>query len=81
MLSSMQKQTQKRLEPGFKNYFMFSASSHYSLSDFDLRATHARALLPATLASVSFGFVLVRVRVLCLFDSPEFNVGRAKTAH
>ena len=31
--------------------------------DFDLRATHARKLLPAALASVSFGFVLVRVRV------------------
>jgi len=28
----------------------------------DLRATHARTLLPAALASVSFGFVLVRVR-------------------
>ena len=28
--------------------------------DFDLRATHARTLLPAALASVSFGFVLVR---------------------
>jgi hypothetical protein len=35
--------------------------------DYDLRATHARTLLPAALASVSFGFVLVRVRVrLCL---------------
>jgi hypothetical protein len=31
--------------------------------DYDLRATHARTLLPAALASVSFGFVLVRVRV------------------
>jgi len=29
--------------------------------DFDLRATHARTLLPAALASVSFEFVLVRV--------------------
>ena len=28
-----------------------------------MRATHARTLLPAALASVSFGFVLVRVRV------------------
>ena len=37
-------------------------SSHYPLYDFDLRATHARTLLPAALASVSFGFVLVRVR-------------------
>ncbi len=31
--------------------------------DFDLRASHARILLPAALASVPFGFVLVRVRV------------------
>ena len=30
---------------------------------FDSRATHARTLLPAALASVPFGFVLVRVRV------------------
>jgi len=36
---------------------------HYPLYDFDLRATHARTLLPAALASVSFGFVLVRDRV------------------
>jgi len=28
-----------------------------------LRASHARTLLPAALASVPFGFVLVRVRV------------------
>jgi hypothetical protein len=35
----------------------------YYLYDFYLRATHARELLPAALASVSFGFVLVRVRV------------------
>jgi len=33
------------------------------ICDSDLRATHARELLPAVLASVSFGFVLVRVRV------------------
>jgi len=32
------------------------------LYDFDLRATHARTLLPAALASVSFGFVLVSSR-------------------
>jgi len=38
-------------------------STHYPLYAFDLRATHARTLLPAALASVSFGFVLVRVRV------------------
>ena len=31
--------------------------------DVDLRASHARTLLPAALASVPFGFVLVRVRV------------------
>jgi len=31
--------------------------------DFDLRASHARTLLPAALASVPFGFILVRVRV------------------
>ena len=37
------------------------------LYDFDLRATHARTLLPAALASVSFGFVLVRVRVVHYF--------------
>ena len=30
--------------------------------DFDLRASHARTLLPAAFASVPFGFVLVRVR-------------------
>jgi len=38
-------------------------STHCPLYDFDLRATHARTLLPAALASVSFGFVLVRVRI------------------
>jgi hypothetical protein len=42
---------------------MLSASAHYPLYDFDLHATYARTLLPAALASVSFGFVLVRVRV------------------
>jgi hypothetical protein len=34
-----------------------------SLHDFDFRAKHARTLLPAALASASFGFVLVQVRV------------------
>ena len=29
-----------------------------------LRASHVRTLLPAALASVPFGFVLVRVRVI-----------------
>jgi hypothetical protein len=32
-------------------------------SSFDSRAMHARTLLPEALASVPFGFVLVRVRV------------------
>ena len=40
----------------------FLPSTHYPLYDCDLRATHARTLMPAALASVSFGFVLVRVR-------------------
>ena len=31
--------------------------------DFDVRASHARTLLPAALASVSFGYVLIRVQV------------------
>jgi len=58
-----------------KNYFMntfnfrggwkyyASCPLQYPLYDSDLRATHARTLLPAVLASVSFGFVFVRVRV------------------
>ena len=33
-------------------------TTHYPPSDFDLRATHARILLPAALASVSFGFCI-----------------------
>ena len=41
----------------------FLPSAHNPLYDFDLRATHARTLLPVGLASVSFGFVLVWVRV------------------
>ena len=40
----------------------FLPSTHYPLYDFDLRATHARTLLPAALASVPFGFVLFQVR-------------------
>jgi hypothetical protein len=47
----------------------FLPSTHCPLYDFDLRATHARTLLPAALASVSFGFVLVRVRVRWCADS------------
>jgi len=45
----------------------FLPSVHYVLYDFDLRATHARTLLPAALASVSFGFVFVLVRVRLIF--------------
>ena len=41
----------------------FLTSTHHSLYDFDLRATHARTLRPVALASVSFGFVLVRIQV------------------
>ena len=43
--------------------FCFLPSTQYPLYDFDLRATHARALLPAAVAYGSFGVVLVRVRV------------------
>ena len=45
--------------------------SHHTspIYDFDLCATYARTLLPAALASASFGFVLVRVRIRCpLYD-------------
>jgi hypothetical protein len=38
-------------------------STDYPLCDFELRATNVRKLLPAELASVSFGLGLVRVRV------------------
>jgi hypothetical protein len=41
----------------------FLLSTHFPSYDFDLRASHARTLLPAALAAVPFGFVLVRVRV------------------
>jgi len=41
------------------------------ICDFDLRASHARKLLPAALTSVSFGFVLVRVRSLSEMDPEE----------
>ena len=60
----------QRLELTIQLYDRMSRSaslfpSLYALPiyDFDLRASHARTLLPAALASVSFGFVLVRVRV------------------
>jgi len=41
-------------------FLIFSSLLIY---DFDLRESHARTLLPTALAFVSFGFVLVRVRV------------------
>ena len=44
----------------------FLLSTHFPSYDFDLRASHARTLLPAALASVQFVFVLVRVRVRVL---------------
>ena len=51
----------------------FLSSTHYPLYGFDLRATHARTLLPEALASVvSFGFVLVRVRVRNVRDISIF---------
>jgi len=68
VLSSMQKQAQKLLKSGyFENSFHFRGGrgimlpALYALPihDFDLRATHARTLLPAASGSVSFGFVLV----------------------
>ena len=82
----MQKQTQKRLKSGFKiiswtvstleegvEVLCFLSSTHYPLYGFDLRATHARTLLPEALASVvSFGFVLVRVRVRNVRDISIF---------
>ena len=42
--------------------------------DFDLRASHARTLLPAALASVPFGFVLVRVRVRVLTQATKAGI-------
>ena len=47
----------------------FLLSTHFPSYDFDLRASHARTLLPAALASVSFGFVLVQVRVRVPLES------------
>jgi len=41
---------------------LYKPPSCTPLCNFGLRATHARTLLPAALVSVSFGFVLVRVR-------------------
>ena len=42
----------------------FLPTTHYPVYDFDLRATHACTLLPAALASVSFGCVLIRLHAL-----------------
>ena len=41
----------------------FLPSTHVIFYDFDLCASHARTFLPAALASVPLGFVIVRVRV------------------
>jgi len=50
--------------------------------DFDLRASHARTLLPAALASVPFGFVLVRVRVRANCKEQRRKAGvNTSTAH
>jgi hypothetical protein len=43
---------------------------------FDSRATHARTLLPAAMASVPFGFVLARVRVRSP-NSPALDAQRS----
>ena len=52
------------------------------ITSFDLRATHARTLLPATLAFVPFGFVLVRVRVTpeLIAVNPESHCRTSKMA-
>ena len=44
-------------------YDTFSTPYALPIYDFDLHASHARTHLPAALASVPFGIVLVRVRV------------------
>jgi len=49
-----------------RNHPLCGGGSSYLFYDFDLRASHARTHLPAALASVPFGFVLVRVRVRVL---------------
>ena len=53
-----------------ENFYEFAQWFLYALPfyDFDLRASHARTLLPAALASVPFGFVLGRVRVRSGFE-------------
>jgi hypothetical protein len=45
---------------------------------FDSRATHVRTLLPASLTSVPFGFVLVRVRVRLPWEVPSAKEGARK---
>ena len=52
---------------------MIPALYKLPIYDFDLRATHARTLLPAALAYVSFGFVSVRVRVLECATHPLYT--------
>ena len=73
----MQKETPKRPKSGSKfiheqrtvstlervESTMLPSLFALPFNDFDLRASHARTLLPAALASVPFGFVVVRVRV------------------
>jgi len=41
--------------------------------DFDLRASHARTLLPAAMASVTFRFEVVRVRIRVLDRELKLN--------
>jgi len=48
-------------------------STNYHLYDFYLRAMHARALLPAALASVLFEFVFVRVRARFARDAGHYK--------
>ena len=57
------------------NYLSLFALPSY---DSDLRASHARTLLPAALASVPFGFVLVRVRVRIMMVTYIANGARVK---
>jgi hypothetical protein len=45
------------------------AATPQLFSRFDSRATHARTLLPAVLASMPFGFVVARVRVRTLMHT------------
>jgi len=79
VLSTMQKQTRKRPESGSKIDFMNKFHLPQTLEraesiplpalhappiyDNDLRASHASTLFPTALASASFGFEVVRVRV------------------